>query len=113
MASRKRPSHRAPLAISDTALDSFRNLVAGIAAAPPAINRSAWLELLPSGTDQRIKQGLLVLEAQLRAAASEQEPLTVAARVSLLRAEMKRQGLNGLIVPHADRQQCEYTPDHD
>src|SRR5579872_1312940 len=36
-----------------------------------------------------------------------------AARVAALRAELKRRGLDGLIVPHADRFQSEYVPPAD
>ena len=33
-----------------------------------------------------------------------------AARVAALRAELKRRGLDGFVVPRADRQQNEYLP---
>src|SRR5579862_6141290 len=36
-----------------------------------------------------------------------------AARVAALRAELKRRGLDGFIVPHADRFQSEYVPPAD
>ena len=36
-----------------------------------------------------------------------------AARVTALRAELKRRGLDGFIVPHADRFQSEYVPPAD
>ena len=51
-----------------------------------------------------------MFEARLQSFDESSDRAQSAARVAELRAELQRRGLNGLIVPRADRQQNEYLP---
>jgi len=53
---------------------------------------------------------MTMFEARFQSFDDATETAAAAARVAALRAELKRRGLDGLIVPHADRQQNEYLP---
>jgi Xaa-Pro aminopeptidase len=53
---------------------------------------------------------MLMFEARFQSFDDGTEPAAAAGRVGALRAELKRRGLDGLIVPHADRQQNEHLP---
>jgi Xaa-Pro aminopeptidase len=53
---------------------------------------------------------MTMFEARFQNFDDRTEPAAAPARVAALRAELKRCGLDGLIVPHADRQQNEYLP---
>jgi Xaa-Pro aminopeptidase len=51
-----------------------------------------------------------MFEARFQSFEDSSERAESASRVSALRAELKRQGLDGFVVPRADRQQNEYLP---
>ena len=51
-----------------------------------------------------------MLEARFQSFDDSSEPAQSAARVAALRAELARRGLDGFVVPRADRQQNEYLP---
>lgn len=51
-----------------------------------------------------------MFEARFQTFDDSSEPAASAGRVAALRAELKRRGLDGLVVPRADRQQNEYLP---
>ena len=51
-----------------------------------------------------------MFEARLQSFDDSSERGQSAARVAALRAELKRRGLDGFVVPRADRQQNEYLP---
>jgi Xaa-Pro aminopeptidase len=51
-----------------------------------------------------------MFEARFQTFDDTSEPAESAGRVAALRAELKRRGLDGLMVPRADRQQNEYLP---
>ncbi|HEY0223553.1 MAG TPA: aminopeptidase P family protein [Pseudolabrys sp.] len=51
-----------------------------------------------------------MFEARFQTFDDSSERAQSAARVAALRAELKRRGLNGFVVPRADRQQNEYLP---
>lgn len=51
-----------------------------------------------------------MFEARFQSFDDRAEPAATPGRVAALRAELKRRGLDGLIVPHGDRQQNEYLP---
>ena len=53
---------------------------------------------------------MTMFEARFQNFDDRTEPAAAPARVAALRAELKQRGLDGLIVPHADRQQNEYLP---
>ncbi len=51
-----------------------------------------------------------MFEARFQTFEDSREPAAAPARVAQLRAELKRRGLDGFVVPRADRQQNEYLP---
>jgi Xaa-Pro aminopeptidase len=51
-----------------------------------------------------------MFEARFQTFDDSREPAAAAARLAALRAELKRRGLDGFVVPRADRQQNEYLP---
>ena len=51
-----------------------------------------------------------MFEARFQTFDDSREPAAAAAHVVALRAELKRRGLDGFVVPRADRQQNEYLP---
>ena len=51
-----------------------------------------------------------MFEARFQTFDDPRERSAIAARVAALRAELARRGLDGFVVPHADRQQNEYVP---
>src|SRR5579885_2775022 len=51
-----------------------------------------------------------MVEARFQTFEDASERAQSAARVAALRAELKRRGLDGMVVPRADRQQNEYLP---
>ena len=51
-----------------------------------------------------------MFEARFQSFDDSSERAHSAGRVTALRAELKRLGLNGLLIPRADRQQNEYLP---
>ena len=51
-----------------------------------------------------------MFEARFQSFEDRSERATSAARLAALRAELKRRGLDGFIVPRADRYQNEYVP---
>jgi Xaa-Pro aminopeptidase len=53
---------------------------------------------------------MAMFEARFQNFDDRTEPAAAAARVAALRAELRRGGLDGFIVPHADRNQNEYLP---
>lgn len=52
---------------------------------------------------------LPIFEARLQSFAAASDPAAVAPRLALLRAELKRRGLDGFLVPRADAHQNEYV----
>ncbi|BAT59328.1 Xaa-Pro dipeptidase [Variibacter gotjawalensis] len=51
-----------------------------------------------------------MFEAKFQTFTDSSDRAAVAKRVAALRAELKKRGLDGLVIPHADRQQNEYLP---
>lgn len=92
--------------------DALADLLAGIAAAPPCREASAWLSLiapdLPAPAAARLCD--LVAELRGRMTASQMPP---ADRLPALREELARRGLDGFVVPRADQHQGEYVPARD
>src|SRR5262245_60038205 len=58
----------------------------------------------------RTVESLSMFEARFQTFDDSSERAQSAARVAELRAELKRRGLDGFVVPRADRQQNEYLP---
>src|ERR1700726_2760541 len=51
-----------------------------------------------------------MFEARYQSFDDATDPAAAAGRVNALRAELKRRGLDGFVVPRADRYQNEYVP---
>ena len=85
-----------------------RELARGVAAAPVAVDPDAWMCLVAPTVDEALKARLRdLLEEATESGGDEREP---AARLAALREELRKRGLDGLIVPHADEHQGEYMP---
>ena len=90
------------------ALDS---LMRGVAAAPEGLAGPEWVELVEPGADAELTRALTKWRAELAEAGDglDASPAPVA-RLEDLRAELKRRGLDGFVVPRADEHQGEYVP---
>ena len=55
-------------------------------------------------------ESVFMFEARFQSFDDSSERAQSAARVAQLRSELKRRGLDGFVVPRADRQQNEYLP---
>src|SRR5262245_65550262 len=55
-------------------------------------------------------ESIEMFEARLQSFDESSDRAQSAARVAELRSELKRRGLDGFVVPRADRQQNEYLP---
>src|SRR5262249_58454006 len=55
-------------------------------------------------------ESIFMFEARFQSFDDSSERAQSAARVAALRSELKRRGLDGFVVPRADRQQNEYLP---
>lgn len=83
----------------------------GVAAAPESLSGPEWVELVDPAADAELTKALSDWRAELAAAddglqASPAPP----ERLANLRAELKRRGLDGFVVPRADEHQGEYVP---
>jgi len=95
----------------DLTAEDVEALVAGIAAAPESGDRDAALVLLAPERDQALSDALRSrVEAAVQGQLAAFENADPAARVAALRAELKRQGLDGFIVPRNDEHNGEYVP---
>ena len=94
------------LAASDSDLDATAAayLIAGVAAAPMGPDPQAWHALVAKAPSDSLRQ---VLDSQLADARASDHGLgvipTSPARVEDLRAELKRQELDGLLLVHVRR----------
>ena len=90
------------------ALDS---LMRGVAAAPEGLSGPEWIELVDPSADAELTTALSAWRAELAAADDGLEASPApASRLADLRAELRRRGLDGFIVPRADEHQGEYVP---
>jgi Xaa-Pro aminopeptidase len=85
----------------------LRALIAGVMAAPPDRDPAAWTTLVVPSPSPALRQRLLALAAERQAAPAAPPP---AERLTRLRAELKRRGVHGFLVPRADEHQGEYVP---
>lgn len=86
-------------------------LMRGVAAAPESLSGPEWIELVDPAPDAEMTKALSAWRAELAARddgldASPAPP----SRLADLRAELKRRGLDGFVVPRADEHQGEYVP---
>ena len=90
------------------AASEVRAIISGVAAAPPHRTQGAWFVLLGGALDPALQSLLLALEADAR---ERQAPTPwTGARLVSLRAELRRRGLGGFVIPRADEHQNEYVP---
>src|SRR5216684_6245165 len=100
---------------SALAPDGVAALIAGILAAPPEIGTS-WHKLVADPTPPALAEALEAMRAWLAEdcrdglAPEDFARLPRAARLALLREELKARHLDGFIVPRADEHQGEYVP---
>ena len=100
---RRRGRTADPAALSD--------LMLGVAAAPESLSGPEWIELIDPAADAELTKALTAWRAELAAADDGlQASPAPAERLASLRAELKRRGLDGFVVPRADEHQGEYVP---
>jgi Xaa-Pro aminopeptidase len=89
-----------------------RSLLAGVIAAPTApADPEAWLDLVAQGAPTPLRLQLVALKRALEGQHEDDlsRPWT-RARIDALRAELKRRGLDGFVLPRGDEHQGEYVP---
>jgi Xaa-Pro aminopeptidase len=83
----------------------------GVAAAPEGLAGPEWVELIVPDADAELTKALMKWRAEL---ARSEDGLDAApapaSRLAALRAELKRRGIDGFVVPRADEHQGEYVP---
>jgi len=84
-------------------------LLTGVAGAPEATDPEAWIDLVASNASDALKAQLRAYRADMAANTAAPQRADAAARVAALRAELRRRGLTGFIVPRADEHQGEYV----
>jgi len=95
-----------PVSPEDLAL-----LLAGIAAAPEGFAGPEWLQLVGDGIDPGTRAALIEARQRLAAASHGiEDAIPPATRLQALRAELKRRGVDGFLVPRSDEHQGEYVP---
>ncbi|WP_332055655.1 aminopeptidase P family protein [Reyranella sp.] len=86
-------------------------LMRGVAAAPEGLAGPEWVELIDPEAGAELTRALAAWRAEL---AGDDGGLHVSPappeRLAALRAELKRRGLDGFVVPRADEHQGEYVP---
>lgn len=95
--------------------EALDDLVAGVAAAPPALDREAWLALIADVPPDDVSPALKQLLGERLVAARERgavgvPPANAADRLAALRTELRRRRLAGMVVPKTDEHQSEYLP---
>ena len=92
--------------------DAVRQLVAGVAAAPPARDDEAWMKLVSPRPDAPLKQALADLLEQASTGFDDTPAAARAPRLAALRQELRRRRLHGFVVPKGDEHQGEYVARH-
>lgn len=86
-------------------------LMRGVAAAPESLSGPEWIELVDPAADAEMTKALSAWRAELAAGDDGLDASPApASRLADLRAELKRRGLDGFVVPRADEHQGEYVP---
>ncbi len=103
----KQASPDAAISLSRT----HRALAAGLAAAPKSRNpRADVASLLRGDCSTGTVDAILAAAEEQRLTMLQPDPLPVAERVRLLRAEMSKRGFAAYLIPHEDECMLEYTP---
>lgn len=89
----------------------IRELVAGVLAAPPALDARAWHILVAPKISDALAAQLDALAAEIAAARPQAavQPKPPRARIDALRAEIARRKLDGFVLPRGDEHQGEYV----
>jgi Xaa-Pro aminopeptidase len=83
----------------------------GVAAAPESLAGPEWVELIEPKADGELTQALTAWRAELAQADDGLDAAPApASRLANFRAELKRRGVDGFVVPRADEHQGEYVP---
>jgi Xaa-Pro aminopeptidase len=90
-------------------VSGLRSLLAGVLAAPPALDPAAWTRLVAEQPSPALVAQLVALAAAERMRLQAATPDRIA-RVAALRRELARHGVQGFVVPRADEHQGEYVP---
>lgn len=92
-------------------VSDVRAIARGVAAAPPALDPSAWHCLVGEGLPERLAAELSALVAEQRSAtANDGAGPAPVDRLAALRKEMAEEGLQGFLVPLSDAHQSEFPP---
>lgn len=87
------------------------SLMRGVAAAPEGLSGPEWVELVDPTADAELTRALTIWRAEMAAADDGLDAVPAPpSRLADLRAELKRRGLDGFVVPRADEHQGEYVP---
>ena len=92
---------------------ALADLLRGVLAAPEPIDPEAWLALVGADLPANLRDRLRTLKSDLAATASDPEGESgnaAAGKLAALRAELRRRGLGGFVVPRADEHQGESVP---
>lgn len=100
---------------SDKTASDIRDLLAGVQAAPADIaDPDRWIALAAGSNDnEELREQLKALQSTIKRVPDDgqgADEQAVTARVHDIRDELKKQGVNGFIVPRADEFQGEYVP---
>ncbi|HTR86883.1 MAG TPA: aminopeptidase P family protein [Reyranella sp.] len=88
-------------------------LMRGVAAAPEGLAGPEWLELIDPTPDAALTKALTAWRDELAQADGGLDASPApAGRLAALRAELRRRGLDGFVVPRADEHQGEYVAAH-
>src|SRR6185503_5777238 len=90
---------------------ALEGLMRGVVAAPEGLAGPEWVELFDPQPDAALTKALTAWRAEMAKADDglHASPAPVE-RLANLRAELKRRGLDGFVVPRADEHQGEYVP---
>jgi Xaa-Pro aminopeptidase len=89
----------------------IRELLAGVLAAPPAVDPEAWIDLVTEQPSPPLRAQLMALRAEMAAGYDDGLFAPWAReRLDAFRAELARQGLDGFVLPRGDEHQGEYVP---
>jgi Xaa-Pro aminopeptidase len=87
------------------------SLMRGVAAAPEGLSGPELVELVDPTADAELTRALTIWRAEMAAADDGLDAVPAPpSRLADLRAELKRRGLDGFVVPRADEHQGEYVP---
>jgi Xaa-Pro aminopeptidase len=90
---------------------TLRELIAGVLSAPEPVDPEAWMILVAAKPSPALAAQLRALKAQMAAGYDDGlgEKSWSSQRVRDLRAELKRRGLDGFVLPRGDEHQGEYV----